>query len=433
MSRNQFLLGFIFIGCLSCTSLFAQSDSLSLREAAPKVFLDCNYYCDLQYIKQQLNYVNFVRDRALADIYILQTGIETGGGGNKYELYFYGQGRFASMNDTSQFFTKVDDTESEIRDYLLAKLKIGLLPYILKTPLADQLTFTVGNSETEGNNDATNVKDPWNFWTFSSRVSGFFSGESYYNNSDVFSRISANRITEKNKINGSIGFSYNESNFYNNDTNGVKYLSFRGINRSQFVRASYIHSLTDHMSAGVFSEAKTSTYSNLQVSAFLKPGIEYNIFPYAEATRRQLTFRYTVGPQFNKYVDSTVFDKTQELLYRHDLEIGFQQVQKWGSVSLNGGLGNYLHDFKLNSFYINPNISWNAFKGFNLEIGGYGSLINDQVTLSKESLDPGEFFTRIRQFGTNYSYFAYMSVNYTFGSIYNNVVNPRMDNDNNDF
>ena len=426
-------ISLLLLHFLAVITAFAQSDSTSLREDAPKVFLDCNYYCDRDFIRQNINYVNFVRDRALADVYILQTGIGTGGGGDKFELFYYGQERFANMNDTSQFFTEADDTEGEIRDMLLAKLKIGLLPYVLKTTLANKVTFSVGDSETDGNKDATNVKDPWNFWTFSTRMSGFFNGESLYNNSSINGNFRASRVTEKNKIAISFGLNYNESNFFDTDDEGKKYLYYQGINRSQFSNANYIHSLTDHWSAGVFGGVSSATFNNLKLARYINAGIEYNIFPYAEATRRQLTFRYTIGPNINRYVDSTVFDKIQEVLLRHDLGIGYSQVQKWGSVSLNGGVGNYLHDFKLNSFYINPNVSWNAFKGFNLEFGGYGSLINDQISLSKVDLDPGEFFTRIRQFGTNYSYFGYLSMNYTFGSIYNNVVNPRMSGDGGSF
>ena len=44
------------------------------------------------------------------------------------------------------------------------------------------------------------------------------------------------------------------------------------------------------------------------------PAIEYNLFPYAEATRRELVLRYAVGIAANQYVDTTIFDKTREVL-----------------------------------------------------------------------------------------------------------------------
>ena len=63
--------------------------------------------------------------------------------------------------------------------------------------------------------------------------------------------------------------------------------------------------------------ASASTYSNYDLDAGLSPGIEFNVFPYSESTRRQLTFKYSAGIQYANYTDTTIFGKTTETLGLH--------------------------------------------------------------------------------------------------------------------
>ena len=56
------------------------------------------------------------------------------------------------------------------------------------------------------------------------------------------------------------------------------------------------------------------------------------------------------------------------------------------------------------------------------------SRIRDQINLRKGSASPEEVLLRQRQLATGFSYFFGFGVSYRFGSIYNNVVNPRFRN-----
>ena len=51
------------------------------RENAIKIFIDCQH-CDMEYIKREIPYVNYVRDTRDAQVYILETSQETGSGGD---------------------------------------------------------------------------------------------------------------------------------------------------------------------------------------------------------------------------------------------------------------------------------------------------------------------------------------------------------------
>ena len=45
-----------------------------LKADAPRVFIDCRG-CDRDYFREEITYVNYVRDRKDADIHVLDTGI----------------------------------------------------------------------------------------------------------------------------------------------------------------------------------------------------------------------------------------------------------------------------------------------------------------------------------------------------------------------
>ncbi|MGB4845600.1 MAG: hypothetical protein WBP16_14120, partial [Ferruginibacter sp.] len=80
-----------------------------------KVFLDCNAWCDMSYIKTEINYVDFVPDRFLANVYIMVTSQSTGSGGQEIKLQLGGQENFKAMNDTLQFYRNSVDTDDEYR------------------------------------------------------------------------------------------------------------------------------------------------------------------------------------------------------------------------------------------------------------------------------------------------------------------------------
>jgi hypothetical protein len=60
-----------------------------------------------------------------------------------------------------------------------------------------------------------------------------------------------------------------------------------------------------------------------------------------------------------------------------------------------------------------------------LEVIGSTSLIRDQVYLLRRGSSPEEILVRRRQLATDYAHSLYLGVSYTFGSIFNNVVNSR--------
>jgi hypothetical protein len=86
----------------------------------------------------------------------------------------------------------------------------------------------------------------------------------------------------------------------------------------------------------------------------------------------------------------------------------------------------YLHDFSKNNLNIYTSLRLRIFKGMSFNISGQFSLIHDQLSLSKGEVSSEDILLRQKQIATQYNYYGSVGLSYTFGSIYNNVVNPRL-------
>ncbi len=403
----------LFFTLLWATLLTAQGT----RNGAPHIFLDCQWGCDQQYLKTELTYVNFVRDRADADVFIQQSGLANGSGGAQYSLFFFGQNQFAGKNDTLVFNVPPAASSDDTRQALKTQLERGLLPYLLKSSLADRISFSV--EKKEGDSVRVNY-DPWNFWTISLRANGYLNGQEVAKSVEMFGNFEANRVTERQKTSLSAGLDYARNTFRFDDTLSEVYE-----NGGYYFSASQVFSINDHWSYGFFGGGRQAQFNNLKMSAFVNPGIEYNVFPYKDVARRQLTFRYQIGSRFNQYFAETIYFKTDQWLGEQSLGASYKQVLQWGSFNLGMHSSTYLHDWRLNETNVFGGLELNLFKGFNFNLFGEYGLVHNQIELPNDGATKEEALLRIRQLQTGYNYFMYFGVSYTFGSIYSNVVNPR--------
>ncbi|HUG40582.1 MAG TPA: hypothetical protein VMM12_08860, partial [Longimicrobiales bacterium] len=103
------------------------------------VFLDCGF-CDETFIRQEMTYVDHVRDREAAHVHVLVTRQNTGAGGEAHTFDLIGRGPFQGMDYSTVYTTNVDATEAESRDGFLRTLQATLVPYLLRTPVGERLT-----------------------------------------------------------------------------------------------------------------------------------------------------------------------------------------------------------------------------------------------------------------------------------------------------
>jgi hypothetical protein len=169
----------------------------------------------------------------------------------------------------------------------------------------------------------------------------------------------------------------------------------------------------------------SSTFQNIRSKIDAAPAIEYDLFPYSEATKRQLRFLYRVGFSLARYREETIYDKTRQNLLQEHLEVVLEFKKKWGTISTSFEASNYLHDFRKNQLELNGEISVRVFKGLSFNMHGGGARIHDQIFLPKGGATLEEVLLQRRQLRTNYDYFLSVGFSYTFGSIFSNVVNPR--------
>jgi len=352
-----------------------------------------------------------------ADIFVLITSISTGSGGQEIQMVFQGNQDFQNRADTIMFFYDPNDTEFIQRDKIVDHLKRGLLPFIIQTPLLDQLTYDIAPGDSL---IIEEERDPWNYWVFSLGGNGWMNGESSFRSFNLNGRLFAARITDEHKFRFNANSGLNRNKFILTD--GETFTS-EIINYNSSVL--YVKSINSNWSIGFVAEGGSSTFSNLDINAALKPAIEYNIFPYEEAQTKRFTFRYSIGPEYYNYSDSTVFDKLEELVGRHSIDVEYLTTKRMGDISIDFGVEQYLHNLSLYNIFFDPSISWQLFKGFRIRLGAFISWVNDRINIPKESISDEDILLQIRQLDTQFRYSANFGINYRFGSIKNNFVNVR--------
>jgi len=293
---------------------------------------------------------------------------------------------------------------------------MGLMRYVAKTPLAQYMNINFSKPLSE-----TVSTDKWNSWVYSANLHAYSSGQKTYNYGYIFGYMSANRITEKSKFESSFGMDFQ---FDRNEYQDTTYISTI---KDYYGELEYVKSINDHWSVGGTSYIQSSTYSNYDFSVRITPGIEYDVFPYSESTRRIFTISYRAGIEINNYNEETTRQKLQETVAFHSLTAGFKYIQKWGSIYTSLAWSNYFFDWSYNKLRLNTSVSLRIVKGLSFNIGGSASLIHDQISLPIGDASLEDVLLRRKMQATDYQYYTSFGFTYTFGSIYNNAVNPRFD------
>jgi len=391
------------------------------RSERLKVFLDC-FRCDFDFIRTEIPWVDYMRDRQDADVHVLVTQQGTGAGGQQYTLDFIGLDAFADRSDTLVYTSDREDTDDTRRRGLARTLALGLVPYVANTPLAARMQVVMaenGDSVAPAPTTA-DVNDPWNFWVFTVRTGGEFQSESRQEEEGANLEFSANRTTEAWKLDFNIQGDYNQSRY---DIDSVTTIT--SIRRSFELNLLAVKSVNQHMSLGVDGGAESSTYGNVARAFDGGPAVEFNVFPYSESTRRTLTALYSVGVHYAKYDEITIFDQTAETRPLHSLRVGYSTRQPWGSASATVNFSQYLHDTRKNRVSVGGNMNVRLFRGFSLDVRADYSKVKDQLSIAKEDASTEEILLRLKQLQTNYRYNMNVGISYRFGSSFNNVVNPR--------
>ena len=273
------------------------------------LFIDCN--CEKSYLRQEINYVNHVRDQQLANVVLMIYDIANGSGGRTFKLDFKGTGAYENIAIERSYDSNANMTSDDIRKGLLEAAKNGLLRYLIESDVSDKISYKI-TAEGMAQRQDIDFEDPWNNWIFEVYGEAQLDKESSRNEFEYELGFESDRVTEKWRIRADLQMNLANSKYVQDEE------EFLSKTEKYFGYGSIVRSLSDHWSTGIFGGAKYDTYTNIDLSMSLTPAIEYNIFPYREVLRREIVFAYKIGYIYNNYIDTTIYGLDKESLFNHE-------------------------------------------------------------------------------------------------------------------
>jgi len=408
---------------LPLASAVESAPAQEIEDRTLRVFLDCNTRnCDQTEFRTEIQFVDWVRDRTVADVHVIMTS-QGSAAGTQYNFDFIGLRDLDGRDDKLAHSTFATDTRDEELSGLTRMLRLGLARYLLYIGQADRLDLQV-LGVSGGANDESPVPapqaDPWNFWVFRASLNGGANGEERQNSRNLRASFSANRTTADWKLSFTLNGNYNRREVELNDGD-----TFTDETDDWSVDGFIARSIAGNFATGTNFGVSTSTRQNRKFNARTSAAIEWDYFPYEEANRRSLIVQYEVGVSRVEYEELTIFDKLEETVADQRLSVNYSTRQPWGDASFGVRFSTYLHDLALNSGSVDGRVSIRLFRGFDLDLNGNYETINDQIYLSAEGLTDEEILISRRDLGTGFEYRFGFGFSYRFGSIFNNVVNNR--------
>ena len=401
---------FFFFLFIISISAFSQNNSI-------KLFLKCS--CDSNYIRDQINYIDYVRDQEDANI-ILEVYGDPNGNRGKYSIYFIGKNNFIGMDDKLSFESHPKMTNDEIRSGLKDKIQRGILKYLVKTTDINDLNISITKPESNISDNDSLIVDKWKNWIFEISASGYYEKESSRKVNDFNGRFEVNRYTEDWRIETTLRFFKRIEEFLS-ETNNFK--------SSRVYKGAYgkiVRSISDHWSTGIFYGLSKDSYENIKFSNNLSPAIEYSIFPYKDVVRREMVLEYKIGYRKNNYQSKTIYGKNDEFLGIHSFAFKTRYRQNWGDIYSRFSFFTYLHDNSKNRLTFDNYLNIRIFEGFSLRLGAEIRFIRDQINLAAGQASIEDLLLQQRSIATDFYNEFRLGLTYTFGSAFNNIINTRL-------
>jgi len=404
------------------TSLAALASPAEATTKSLRLFLDVQQTdVDFRFLKTQLMWVDWVRDRVVAQVHLILTESENGGGGRHLTLRFVGLEQFKGLDDEMVYSATAVATPDDFRKGLASMIALGLARYAARLPESHRMSLTLsdpGAAQTQTRPE----KDPWNAWVYSVGGNTFMSGESKTEASTLGINLNASRITEDRILRFGASGNWNRSRY--DLSNEV----LRSSSRSTYGSGVFADALSQHWTWGVMGSASTSAQANIASSFRIAPAIEFNVWKYSEFSQRQLTFLYQVGLWKNRYVEETVFGKIRETQADNSITASLDLNQPWGTINTSASASAFAKDWTKNSLMFSGSVNVKLTQGLSLNFFGDWSRVHNQLSLPKEGATDDEILLRLKVLQTSYRYFTSVGISYTFGSIFNNAVNSRFRN-----
>ena len=402
-------------------SAHAASPTISAAPRAPlRLFLDCDEaVCDFAYLKQQLTWVDWVRDRRDADVYVLATTRETGSGGTEGVFYVTRPHGGGPAADTLRIFVREDASDEASRQQLLRALQSLLVRDLAERPEGARLEIGLRPEDSDNARAAAApALDHWHDWVLRLAGDGSFSGQRTFRDFNTAANASASRVVERSKVSLSAYYNYSELRF--------ETPHFVGVQRGWGGNARAVASLGARWSLGARAFVSSSRFLNQHLVVGAGPALEYDVYPYAESARHLFTIAYGIELRRVRYDDTTLYGRTRELLGSHALSAKLALAQPWGTIALGPAVSQYLHDTSKYRLTLSAEAELHLVRGFSLSLSSFAARVHDLLSLPRGSTTDDDVLLQQHQLATSYQLSATLGISYTFGSRTNNVVNPRL-------
>ncbi len=373
------------------------------------------------YLQENVAFAAYVDAAEAADLVVAIRTAPAGPDDQRWTITFTGRRSFTGEDRRFEFVMSSAATPDQYRPEVARLVRIGLAEYAASTPLGADLNVTVRSRAGPTEPTGTQAEhDPWNYWVFRVSVFGDRNGEKSTASRYYDLGLSANRTTDHWKLRVSGYRDVSSSRF---DVDDELTITSRQVDWSYSGLA--VKSLGEHWSAGVTASMAGSTYSNQKSVATVQPGVEFDLFPYSESTRRSLTVQYTVGGSRYRYLAETIFEKLEESIPRQDLYVSLGLRQPWGSAGGSARFFQQLNEPARNRLTLSGNLSVRLTRGLSVNGSLSFSRIRDQFYLEKGDASEEEVLLRQRQLATGHRVSTSFGLTYSFGSLSNATVNPR--------
>lgn len=387
----------------------------------PKLFISCAQplLCFDSYLRQELSYFDFVRDQYLADLTLVISIQPAGNGGMRFSVVLRHRDPTADLAGarTRSFVALPGATPQAQREELLQVILRVLQTDLIDTPSDD--AFTLSITKRTGNT-LTNQYDPWHHWVITPELLGYAEGASGYYSADLNSALTVRRITEPSKLRlrGTYGRRLSRYRFEDGESVSGDVYTWEG-------RAIYAHSVGERWAIGGAVTTRGSQFENLQKHVHGGPLLEFNIFPYTQNASKQLRFAYQAGAWANWYFEENEAGRMRQVKPYHALSLIADVNQSWGSVQWVGQVNSFLDDPELYRVSTGAILGIRLFRGLAVTMAGQAALVRDLIGLRRRPITDLELLLRTAQQRTDYTFELEFAVSYTFGSVYNTIVNPR--------
>lgn len=377
-----------------------------------KAYLDCR--CDQNYLKQQTSFLEHVRDQNLADIEIFILDVRNPTGTRTFEIKVDGNNEYQEISSSTFVSGYANDTSSTLRDKLLNKLKLALIPFL------DKASYNIKVDVDSNFDDLTVNDDKWKNWVF--ELSGSYNDdkEESRKTNRYELEFEIDKLTPEWRIGMEIKRNESNGKFFSNDK---VYTSNR---KTTSISGRVVRSISDHFSAGIFSSAYQNTYENIDFNRYIAPAIEYSFYPYKDVLSKEITLAYRIGIGKRNYIEKTIYGYEKQKLSSQTLSLNIRFRQKWGNISSYLNATQFLNDGTKKRFSLRSDLDLRVFEGLAIRFSGNVNLIREQYSLAAVSTSIEELLLQQRQIATDYRTNFSVGLSYTFGSIYNSVINTRL-------